>query len=53
MPTAVTNSVEPSGVRPYSGLAESGGYIVQAPAKPPPGTKNDAISTTAESRKIW
>ncbi len=29
--TASTKSVAPSGVRLYSGLAESGGYIVQAP----------------------
>ena len=46
-----TKSVEPSGASPYSGFDESGGYIVHAPAKAPPVTKNDASSTTTESRK--
>ncbi len=50
--TATTKSDEPSGVRLYSPSAESGGYVVQAPPKPPPGTKNEAISTIADSRKI-
>ena len=49
--TAHNHNVEPSGVRLYSALAESGGYAVQAPPKPPPGAKNEAISTMALSRK--
>jgi hypothetical protein len=51
--TATSHIDEPSGVRPYSGLAESGGYAVHAPAKPPPSTKNEQISTIALSRNTW
>jgi hypothetical protein len=47
------NSVVPSGVWLKSEFAESGGYIVQAPPKAPPSTKNDASRISAESRKIW
>src|SRR6187399_1544014 len=39
--TAMTHSVEPNGVRLYCDLADNGGYAVQAPPKPPPGTKNE------------
>jgi hypothetical protein len=51
--TAITHRVEPSGVRLYCGLADSGGYAVHAPPKPPPGTNHDQISTIALSKKIW
>ena len=49
--TATTQSVEPQLVMLYSAFADSGGYAVHAPLKPPPGTKNDAMSTIAERRK--
>jgi hypothetical protein len=51
--TATRKTLEPSPVRLYSAFAESGGYTVQAPPKPPPGTKKDASSTTTLSRKTW
>ena len=51
-PTAITHNVAPMGVRLYIGLADRGGYAVHAPPKPPPCTKNEAISTIALSKNI-
>ncbi len=51
--TASTQSMEPRGVRLYSAAEDSGGYAVQAPPNAPPGTNQDAISTTALAKKIW
>src|SRR5262245_310624 len=51
--TAITQSVDPYGVRLYVDLADSGGYAVHAPPNAPCGTKNDATSTIALRRKIW
>ncbi len=50
--TATSQNDDPRAVRLYWDFADSGGYAVQAPPKPPPGTKNEAISTIALSKKI-
>ena len=50
--TATSQRVEPSGVRLYSALEESGGYAVHAPPKPPPGTNSETMRTIALIRKI-
>src|SRR5262245_38937705 len=50
--TATTQTVAPYRVRLYTALADSGGYAVHAPPNAPPGTTNDATSTTALRRKI-
>ena len=49
--TATSQRVEPRGVRLYSALAERGGYAVQAPPNPPPGTKNEITRMIALKRK--
>ena len=50
--TARIHKDAPQSVRLYSATEESGGYAVQAPPKPPPLTKKEAINTNALTKKI-
>src|SRR4051812_45295155 len=51
--TATIHIELPSVVIEKFGFAESGGYAVHAPPKPPFGTKNDAINTSADNKNTW